>query len=223
MRIRVAALVVLLYAQALGAQSTSLRFRFIGNEAFAITDGTSSIVTDFPYESGYSGYMTYRWEDAARTTGDTVCLITHGHRDHFDAPLAEKLGCRVAGPQQVLARVPEGQRIPVSSPFAAGAARVTAFETPHMPARGAHYSYLVEWKGVRMFFVGDTEDTSALLAQKDLDIAFVTPWLWHRVQQGRGTISARRIVFYHHEAGEALPPCVGCVSYDQNQEFSWPR
>lgn len=113
----------------LGAQAPSLRFRFIGNEAFAITDGKSTIVTDFPYESGYSGYMTYRWEDAALTTGEVTCLITHGHRDHFDAVLTEKLGCRVAGPEPVLARVPRERRVSVASPFTAGAARVTSFET----------------------------------------------------------------------------------------------
>jgi hypothetical protein len=33
--------------------------RFIGNMAFAIADGQTTLFTDFPYESGYSVYMEY--------------------------------------------------------------------------------------------------------------------------------------------------------------------
>ena len=36
-----------------------LEARFIGNMAYAISDGTITLFSDFPYESGYSRYMTY--------------------------------------------------------------------------------------------------------------------------------------------------------------------
>ena len=36
-----------------------LTARFIGNMAFAITDGKTTLYTDFPYESGAFGYMSY--------------------------------------------------------------------------------------------------------------------------------------------------------------------
>ena len=35
-----------------------LNARFIANMAVEITDGTVTIVSDFPYQSGYGGYMT---------------------------------------------------------------------------------------------------------------------------------------------------------------------
>jgi hypothetical protein len=212
----VVATVVLLFCPALAsAQQPTLRFRFIGNEAFAITDGVSTIVTDFPYQSGYSGYMTYRWEDAARTAGPTTC------RDHFDAALAARLGCRVAGPPPVLAQVPADTRISLDVPATIGGARITAFVTPHGAER-SHYSFLVEWHGTRMYFPGDTDDAATFLAQGPLDIAFVTTWLWQAVERRRAHIVAHRIVFYHHQAGEALPSCPGCVAVDQNREFTWP-
>lgn len=200
----------------------SLRATFIGNESLALTDGKTTIVTDFPYESGYSQYMTYRWEDV-KTTGDVTCLITHGHRDHFDASLAAKLGCRVAGPADVLEQVPAEKRVPDAKPLLIGAARVTPFVTPHIQNRPlGHYSYLVEWSGVRLFFVGDTEDPEALTSQKALDVAFVSPWLY-RIAMRRGlTIGAKRIIFYHQASGEALPACDRCGVLRQNESIALP-
>jgi hypothetical protein len=58
-------------------QSPALTATFIGNMAFAVTDGTTTLYTDFPYESGYSGYMTYDF-DAVPKAKDSLCLITHG-------------------------------------------------------------------------------------------------------------------------------------------------
>jgi len=72
------------------AEPAEIRARFIGNMAFQLSDGRATLRSDFPYESGYSGYMT--WTDALvpPATADTLCLITHSHRDHFLAPLAAR-------------------------------------------------------------------------------------------------------------------------------------
>ena len=40
-----------------------------------------------------------------------------------------------------------------------------------------HASYLVTWHGLRLYFTGDTDSVDQLLAMKDLDYAFVSPWL----------------------------------------------
>jgi hypothetical protein len=34
------------------AQTPSLEARFVGNMAFAISDGSTTVMTDFPYQSG---------------------------------------------------------------------------------------------------------------------------------------------------------------------------
>jgi L-ascorbate metabolism protein UlaG (beta-lactamase superfamily) len=224
------AAVLLAFAGALTAASFTtqtnagaLRATFVGNEAFAITDGLTTIVTDFPYESGYSGYMTYRWDDV-RTTGEVTCLITHAHRDHFDRTLVPKLGCRVAGPADVMEQVPAINRVATSAPLKVGSARVTPFVTPHIANRPTgHFSYLVEWAGKRLFFVGDTEDPTAVAAQKNLDVAFVTPWLYRNAVRRGLSIDARRIVFYHHQRDETLPVCDRCTVVKQNAAVQWPN
>ena len=65
------------------AEPAEIRARFIGNMAFQLSDGRVTLRSDFPYESGYSGYMT--WSDALvpPATGETLCLITRSHRDNF--------------------------------------------------------------------------------------------------------------------------------------------
>jgi L-ascorbate metabolism protein UlaG (beta-lactamase superfamily) len=75
--------------------------------------------------------------------------------------------------------------------------------TPH--ARLEHYSYVVEWNGRRLYFTGDTEDTTALLAAKGLEVAFVSPWLLRAVQKAGKRIDARTVVVYHHQDGETVP------------------
>ena len=122
----------------------SLEFRFIGNEAVAMSDGRQTIVTDFPYQSGYSGYMT--------------------------------------------------------------------FEASAAP-------YLVRWGGRTAYFVGDTEDPDALVRQRGLDVAFVTPWLLRTVEKQKLKIDARSIVIYHHQAGESVPRCERCTTPEQNSVF----
>ncbi|MGH9749174.1 MAG: hypothetical protein ACRD5D_07975 [Candidatus Polarisedimenticolia bacterium] len=133
-----------------GPIAAPLELRFIGNQAFEITDGQLTLLTDVPYQSGYSGYMTYD-EGSVRPRGRVLSLITHRHPDHFEP-----------GP----------------------------------------FLNLVEWAGTRLYFVGDTEDPGELLRAKDLDFAFVTPWLWRTVRNRKATVDARRIVIYHHTAEE---------------------
>lgn len=78
-------------------QPGPLEVRFIGNMAVAVTDGTVTLVTDFPYESGYSGYMTYAPSAIRSTTGTTLALITHRHRDHWDDRCSRQRTGRLRG------------------------------------------------------------------------------------------------------------------------------
>jgi hypothetical protein len=58
----IAFLSLLLAPAVLPAQAPSLTATFIGNMAFAITDGATTLYTDFPYESGVFGYMAYDFD-----------------------------------------------------------------------------------------------------------------------------------------------------------------
>ena len=193
-----------LLASSLSAAETArLQARFIGNMAFAITDGTTTLYTDFPYESGAFGYMTYDFE-AVPKASDSLCLITHGHRDHFDPALFAKMGSKIIAPPSVSAPLAADRVIPFASEMAYRGIRVEALRTPHGDTD--HASYLVTWHGLRLYFTGDTDSPERLLAAKDLDAAFVAPWLLEAVQQRNARIDARRVVVYHHRPGEKITP-----------------
>jgi L-ascorbate metabolism protein UlaG (beta-lactamase superfamily) len=195
------------------AAAPALRARFIGNMAYAITDGTTTLFTDFPYESGYSVYMEYDAAEIRSTTKESIALVTHRHRDHWDRGLFASTDWRVVAPEDALTGVPaarilralpsevEGKPTPVTS----GPITIEALPTPH--ANIGHYSYLVTWHGRRLYFTGDTDCVDQLLAVKNVDIAFVSPWLFERAARAGRRIDARRVVIYHQTADEKIPEC----------------
>jgi L-ascorbate metabolism protein UlaG (beta-lactamase superfamily) len=199
-------LLILLTAwSALAVQRPVLEARFIGNMAFAITDGTTTVMTDFPYRSGYSVYMTYPREEIRSPTSATLSLITHRHPDHWDRELFAETPWRVAGPGAVVNGVDASRVVALTAPATFGPVRIEPLQTPH--ADVGHYSYVLTWHGRRLYFSGDTEDIAHVVALRNLDVAFVSPWLFRAVIRGGRKIDARRIVIYHHQAGEAVPEC----------------
>lgn len=190
----------------------TLEARFIGNMAYAITDGTTVLFTDFPYQSGYSVYMEYDAREIRSPSPRTTALITHRHGDHWDKTLFAGTDWKVVGPEDALAGVARSRifrALPVSptrSTIALDGMTVDALPTPH--ANVGHYSYLVTWHGQRLYFTGDTDDPDQLLETKNIDVAFVSPWLFERVRKSGNRIDTRRIVIYHQTADETSVP--GC-------------
>ncbi len=192
----------------------ALRARFIGNMAFEIGDGTSAILTDFPYESGAFGYMT--WTRPAPASPAALCLITHCHADHWLESLAPLHCARVAGPADVVAAAP-GRVLDVTAGASWGAFRITPVPSVHGHMK--HFSYLVEWNSRRLYLTGDTDDPATLLAQRDLDVAFVSPWLLAIAKKGGAAIPARRVIVYHHQTGERVAEHQGREVPSQGEEL----
>jgi L-ascorbate metabolism protein UlaG (beta-lactamase superfamily) len=120
--------------------------------------------------------------------------------------LFAKTDWKVAGPNDVIASVPAHRVVPLSEPRTTfGPIEIEPIATPH--ADVGHYSYIVTWHGKRLYFSGDTESSASLLAAKNLDVAFVSPWVYRAVVRNNHLVDARRIVIYHHEAGERIPEC----------------
>jgi L-ascorbate metabolism protein UlaG (beta-lactamase superfamily) len=193
-----------------GDGGETLRARFLGNEAFEITDGVTTLLTDFPYRSGAFGYMAYATSEIRRRPR-SVCLFTHAHADHFEPALLARVGCRIAGPPPVLAAAPPGS---VITPDRDGALRIFGLAidpvaTPH--GETPHASYRVEWLGLRLYFTGDTDSTRELAAQKILDALFLSPWLLAAARSSGALPAARRVIVYHQRSGETIGPCGGCV------------
>ena len=206
---------------ATSAPAGELKFTFIGNAAFHVTDGKTTLVSDFPYRSGAFGYMTY---DLARIppVGEGIALITHDHADHFAPELyrGPLLSLKVFATPQVARAFPGGQGLMPGRPARFRDVEVLAFATPHGPI--AHYSYLVTWRGRKLYFSGDTESDQNLLAMRGLDVAFVSPWLLSGVTKQGKRIDARKIVVYHHRADQTKPPYPGSFVPRQRDTFSIP-
>jgi L-ascorbate metabolism protein UlaG (beta-lactamase superfamily) len=188
------------------APDSGLSVRFIGNEAFEISDGGHTIVTDFPYRSGAFGYMTY--EPQSGFSGEVLALVTHGHLDHFDPAQWRDSSWFILGPRAVTLTLPFGRRLTLDSVVTFGRFVIRPRVTPH--ADQEHYSYLVDWGPLRLYFAGDTEDPSFLRAASGVTHAFLTPWLWTTVNQDPAGLPDAEIIFYHHIAGQRLPPCQAC-------------
>lgn len=195
---RVASNAVLAWAGALivlgasAAQGQELTVRLIGNAGVMLTDGTTSLLIDLPYESGAFGYMRY---DAAAlpSAGDNVSVITHHHRDHFDPSLFTARAWRIIGPPSVTAGLP-ADRVLSGDSVMVGAFAIIALRTPHTPD---HRSYRVRWRGRVLHFTGDTEPAASVPAEPQLDVLFVTPWLQCSLVESGRTASWRRAVLYH--------------------------
>lgn len=196
----------LVLARLLGAQSTP-SIRFIGNEAFEISDGSTTILTDYPYQPGYSGYMRYD-STSVRPTGRVLAVITHRHLDHFDPTRLTERAWRILAPREITRALDSAQVVRLDSIVAFGPVTIRPIRTPH--AGTEHYAYLIEWGPLRLFFPGDTEDPASLLRQSGLTHAFLTPWLWNTLRHDPGRVPARHIVFYHHEEGAQVVSCPNC-------------
>lgn len=179
-----------------------LRAQFIGNMAFHVSDGKTSLLTDFPYEAGCAGYMKWTQDQVPRTLADTLCLVTHGHRDHFARELFGAMTAKLVGPADVT-RGFEARSLPLTPRIEYRGIVIEPVATSH--AQREHYSYRVIWNGLRLYFTGDTDDVEPLLKERDLDVAFVSPWLLEAVRKGGARIGARRVIVYHH-AGMYMGP-----------------
>ena len=180
-----------------------------GNMGFAISDGTTTLMSDFPYQSGYSVYMEYNAAEIRSSTAETLSLITHKHGDHWEPTLFNATAWKVVGPADVTASVDRSRIVPISGIAMFGPIRIEALDTPH--ASVGHYSYIVSWHGRRLYFSGDTESLDSLLAARNLDVAFISPWLYRSVLRAGKRIDAKQIVIYHQQAGERIPECgEGC-------------
>jgi L-ascorbate metabolism protein UlaG (beta-lactamase superfamily) len=197
----------------------NLTFQFIGNMAFSISDGKTVLYSDFPYESGAFDYMKYDLK-SVKLLDDGVSLITHAHRDHWASELFQPLKLKVIGPPEVLKGVDPSRIIPFAKEITYKGIQIRPFSTPH--ANITHYSYLVTWHGIKMYFTGDTEELKTLLEMKNLDVAFISPWLARSVSKNKQNVDAKKIVIYHHEDGEKVDPPVNGIVPKQGQIFEIP-
>lgn len=203
------------------AQQT-LEIQFIANMAVRLSDGTTTLVSDFPYRSGYAGYMTWSLEGIGSLEGATA-FITHEHADHWERELWNEMQLSVVADPAITAGLDPSRVRPWGESIRVGAATIHPVRTPHT---GAHHSYRLSWGGLELYFTGDTESTAELLAQTDLDVAFVSPWLLSAVARTGRRIDADLIVIYHHtdpDEPQAVPASAWVPHSGEVLRLPFPR
>ena len=185
------------------AQADSLQVRFVGNAGFELSDGVTTLLVDLPYESGAFDLMTYD-PTSLVPVGRVVSVITHRHADHFEPELFRATGWDILGPDEVTSGF-SSSRVLMGRIQRVGEFRIQRFSTTHGDTE--HYSYLLEWRGQRLYFVGDTEDPAHLLSTEGLDVVFVTPWLSCSIEEAGGTLTAGRVILHHQFPDDRLRVC----------------
>jgi hypothetical protein len=202
------------------ADAGQLTFTLIGNEAFHITDGETTLLSDFPYRSGAFGYMEYN-PSVLPPIKNGITLITHSHADHWQRQEFEPMDIAIIGPPSVTERLDPERVIPLreDEPMRYRDITVHAVRTPHNLSV-EHYSYLVTWHGVTIYFPGDTESPDDLLKQRGIDVMFITPWLIDTLREQGKTVDAGTLVGYHLHADEVAPDFQQCRTMKQGESFT---
>ena len=202
------------------AGAGELTVTFIGNMAFHITDGETTLLSDFPYRSGAYGYMAYDIDDVPPIENG-LCLVTHSHADHWDKELFAKMDLFVIGPTSVTGGVDTKKVVPFDADetMSFRDIEVQAIEMPHT-APQQHYSYLVTWHGLRLYFPGDTETPADMLKREDIDIMFISPWLIRTIERQHLILDTDILVVYHQKIGEEFPPFQDYKRMKQGESFT---
>lgn len=204
------------------ADAGELKFTFIGNMAFHISDGETTLLSDFPYKSGAYGYMDYDMEKVPEVRGG-LHLITHFHSDHWNVRLFREMNQRtkIIAPPGITERLKKKRVIPFSTTESMkyNGISVKAIEMPHKLAP-EHFSYLVTWHGKRLYFMGDTETPADILKQTDIDVLFISPWVIRTIERQNLSLDAKELVMYHQKLGEEVVPFQNYRRMTEGETFS---
>ncbi len=193
--------------------------RYIGNAGFEISDGSHTVLLDFPYVSGAFGYMKFQDSDLVPRS-DALCLISHAHADHFNAEAIRKIGCQVAGPAEVMKLVPKSSWLQGESPWKFGFAVASCIDSEHGDVE--HCSLVLTWHGTTIVAVGDVESVAPLLKAIPSPDIFVLPyWLADQASLLREAFPGVRILLSHEEPDATVDSCNGCERLTQGASIRW--
>lgn len=173
------------------SQSNEIKIKFIGNCGLFMTDGKNNFYVDFPYKSGAYKYMEYDKSEIDAIKDNAIFIFTHRHADHYSKKLLKKLTGKKFDPWNINELEKLGETILNFD--------IKAFQTSHkvFGLSFKHYSYLITWHDRKIYISGDTGDLEELSKIKNIDWAFVNPWLYMNAQNEKVTIDAKNFGMYH--------------------------
>jgi len=173
------------------SQSKEIKIKFIGNCGLYLTDGLSNFYIDFPYKSGAHKYMEYDKSEIDSIKDNAIFIFTHRHSDHYSHKILKKLNGQKFDPWSI----PELEKLNNSIPEF----HIKSFRTSHKVygISFKHYSYLITWHGKKIYISGDTGDLEDLKTIKNIEWAFVNPWLYMNQKTENFKIDANKIGLYH--------------------------
>ncbi len=173
------------------SQSNEIKVKFIGNCGLYMTDETTHFYIDFPYKSGAYNYMEYDKSEIDNLKDNAIFIFTHRHADHYSKKLLKKQRGQKFDPWNIDALENLNKSIPNFD--------IQAFKTSHkfygIPFR--HSSYIITWHGKKIYISGDTGDLEHLSQVKNIDWAFVNPWIYMNAGREQVKIDAKNFGIYH--------------------------
>jgi L-ascorbate metabolism protein UlaG (beta-lactamase superfamily) len=174
------------------SQSNEIKIKFIGNCGLYLTDGKINLYVDFPYKSGAHNYMKYDESELKNIKENAVFLFTHRHSDHYSKKLVRKMKKEFAG--NVYGNW-NADKLKELNSFTNDFS-IQESKTSHK-FTFKHYSYLITWHGKKIYLSGDTGDLEDLSKIKNIDWAFINPWIYMKAENEKVKIDAKNFGMYH--------------------------
>ncbi|WP_323789794.1 hypothetical protein [Psychroserpens sp.] len=174
------------------SQSKEIKIEFLGNCGLYLTDGKTSIYTDFPYKSGAHGYMDFEETELDSIKENSIFIFTHKHSDHYSDKNIKKVIKEKGGKKYGSWNIDELRNLGESIPNFS----IQAFKTDHKWS-SKHYSYLITWHHKKIFLSGDTESAETIGTIKNMDWAFVPYWILLDAKENDIKIDTNMFGVYH--------------------------
>lgn len=176
----------------LAAKNQEISIQFIGNCGLYMTDGDLHIYSDFPYQSGAYNYMEYDSTQLEKVHENSIFLFTHKHKDHYSGKLMRRILKEKKGKKYGSWNISALEKIGEDNPNF----KIEAFKTKHRFTL-RHYSYLITWHGKKIYLSGDTESAETIGKMKNLDWAFIPPWIVYDAKEKGIEIDSKMKAIYH--------------------------
>jgi L-ascorbate metabolism protein UlaG (beta-lactamase superfamily) len=149
-------------------KAMTVQLQWFGHASFKITDGNNVIYID-------------PWKLKEAVHDATLVLVSHSHFDHFSAPDIDKVSgpdTRIIAAGDVVKQLKKGEVLLPGQNVVIGDVNITGVPS-YNPAKQFHpksnnwLGFVIEIDGKRIYYAGDTDETTEMDALKNIDLALL--------------------------------------------------